>query len=244
MATLTQARSTSRSTDSSLKRGAWLLIAACATFLAYFVLAVTWGTAYEEDILAIAAETGKTVDTISAADLSRLALAHETFMIVGAVILILPAGVFLAAVLAIGKGLKTNEGAPFARYAVLAAIGSAVVWYAYWLLNVGLFFGPDNLPPLTRNLDVLNVPLPAAQALLGLAALILIGCAFRAVGIVRKAALAAIIIAAFFAVLGSVLVLSSGFEETIPPPVFVPSSLILAIALLRMQEQPGTNAHS
>jgi hypothetical protein len=241
MATLTHAQPTS-TTAPPLKTAGWLLLATIGIFVLYLVLAVTWGADYEQGAQDVAEVTGTTINTIPASEMARLTQEYETYTTLTGLMLFLPAAAFLGAIFSIRRFLGRESS--LAQIAVWTAVGAAAVWYFYMVLNVGLAFDPDNLPPLTRDLDVLTVPLVAISGGLMLVATTLASLALRRAGVLRKTALVAAVVSTLLLVLGVAIVLGSNFDETIPPPMFAPAGLILAVGLLVTKAPASPVEHS
>ena len=113
----------------------------------------------------------------------------------------------------------------------LAWLGAVVFWF-YMLLNVGLVADPQHLPPLTRDLDVLTVPLVSAGSVLALLAFTVAAWSLRRHGWRRTASTIAAVVAAALLVLSVVASVASGWDEPVPPIGLLPAELIVGIALL------------
>ena len=102
----------------------------------------------------------------------------------------------------------------------------------YLLLTFGLLAEPDSLPPLTRDLDVLTVPLVSAGSVLAISAFVLSALALRRHGWRPVAIAIAVFIVVADLVISAVLLVTSGFDEPIAPIALLPAELIVGISLL------------
>jgi hypothetical protein len=211
--------------DVAARRGvATAFLVAAGSWVAYVVLAFTLSASYEEALVDASEATDTAVNRLPAETLAEITADHPWSNLSGLVLVFVP----LLLVVAVRRARAvTGE-----RWSVrLAWLAGAVLWF-YFLLNAGLHAGADSLPPLTRDLDVLTVPLVSAGSALSIAAFVLAALGLRRHGWrpVACAVAAGLVIADL--VLSAVLLVASGFEEPLAPITLLPAELIVGIALL------------
>lgn len=219
-----------------LKRGGWLLIAAFLTFVASVVFMVAAGGDYDRELMAAAEAAGTPLNAVPVAEQARLAVRHSTVFVTLGILLFIPFGTFFAGLHALDSGLRATAGAALSRAAWWLGLGMTAIFYTYNILSFGLLAGPDNPPPLVRNLDVITIPLAAFFTTLGLGAVICAGLAARQARVAPRTGAGAAIVAGLFALLGIALFIGSGFTDNLPPLAPFPAALILAIGLVRTKE--------
>jgi hypothetical protein len=106
-----------------------------------------------------------------------------------------------------------------------------VLWF-YLLLTLGLVADSDSLPPLTRDLDVLTVPLVSAGSVLAMSAFVVSALALRRHGWRPVACTIAAVLVVADLIISAVLLVTSDFGEPIPPVALLPAELIVGVALL------------
>lgn len=226
-----QAPATSRSAP--LRRSGWLLIAAFLTFIAAIAFNNGPGKEYINESVAAAEAAGTSFNAVPVADQAQLAVRHAAFFVNQRLLSLVPLGLFFAGLQVLVATLRAAKGAVLSRVAWWLGLGMTIGFSAHNGLKFGLLAGPDNLPPLVRNLDVLTNPLTACFGMLGLGAVICAGLAARQARVAPRTGLGAAVISALFVLLGLALAVGSGFVNILPPLApFVPA-LILAIGLVR-----------
>ena len=97
----------------------------------------------------------------------------------------------------------------------LAWLSGIVLWF-YFLLNFGLLLDPQNLPPLTRDLDVLTVPLVSIGSVLALLAFVAAAWSLRRHGTRRVASTVAAVLATALLALSVIGAAASGWDDRCP----------------------------
>ncbi len=219
-----------------MKQTGHAFIAMAAVWFAYLVIAFTLAADYQEALVEAAEDLGVSDNKLPAEAIAQVFEQHTAGSLVGLPILFAAPAIMLMTAFAVRK----HWPSAFATWSVRTAVVSAAIWWAYLLIDSGSYLGPDNLPPLTRDIDVLTVPLVAAASAFALVSVIAAAEGLRKAGVVRRAARIASALAAFLLVAGLAGTFTSGFEDPLPPIALFPSSLILGIALLRSarKEQP------
>ena len=214
-----------QATDHSARRGVgWAFIGAAGVWILYVVLAVTFSADYEEALVDASEDLDTPVNRLPAETLAQITQDHPASNISTAVLLLAPALLLLAT----SRVRKVTGDQWGVR---LAWLGAIVFWF-YMLLNAGLLADPQDLPPLTRDLDVLTVPLVSAGSVLALLAFIVSAWSLRRHGWRRIASTVAAVVAAALLALSVVASVASGWDEPVPPIGLLPAELILGIALL------------
>jgi hypothetical protein len=203
--------------------------AVAAVWVGYMVVALTLGGSFEQALVDEADKLGVPENRLPAEVLARIYDDHMFTSLVGLpLLLVAPAVLLLTAV-----GVRRCWPSPAAEWCVRSAAVSAGIWWVYLLIDLGAYGDPDHLPPLTRDLEVLAVPLVASSSAFGVVSVIAAAVAMRPAGSVRKAATAAAVVATVVLVAGTAGMVLSGFGDPLPPVAVVPPSLILGVALLR-----------
>jgi hypothetical protein len=206
------------------RRVALAFLAAAGSWVVYIALITTLTADYEAALEDASEATDTAVNQLPAETLAQLAADHPASHLVGLFLILVPVLLIVAT--------RRASAVTGDRWGVrLAWVGAADLWF-YLLLTFGLFVDPDSLPPLTRDLDVLTVPLVSAGSVLGISAFVVSVLALRRHGWRPVAcAIAALIVVADL-VLSSVLLVTSDFGEPIAPIALLPAELIVGIALL------------
>ena len=199
-------------------------LAAAGGWVAYVVLAVTTSAGYEAALEDAADRLDTPVNRLPAETLARISQDHPWSNVSAVALLLVPALLVVATHRA--AAVTGDRGGPR-----LAWLGAAV-WWSYMLLNAGLVADPDDLPPLTRDLDVLTVPLVSAGSVLALAAFVVSAWGLRRHGWRRVASTVAAVLAAALLVVSVVAAAASGWDEPVAPVALLPVELALGIALL------------
>ncbi|HSV40290.1 MAG TPA: hypothetical protein VLI04_16130 [Nocardioidaceae bacterium] len=208
---------------------------AASTWVLYIVLAFSLAADYETALEDAAEATDTPVNKLPAETLAQISQDHPWINVSSVALLLAPA-IF---VMAIRRAAAVTGD----RWAVPLAWLGAAVWWFYMLLNFGLAFDPQDLPPLTRDLDVLTVPLVSVASLLITLSFISAAWSLRSTGWRPKASAVAALIALALLVLSAVTLVGSGGDEPLIPVVLLPPELILGIALVTSkakQVEPAT----
>ncbi len=206
------------------RRVATSFLAAAGSWVAYVVLAFTLSAGYEEALVDASEATDTAVNRLPAETLAQITADHPWSNLSGLVLLFVPALLIVA--------VRRANGVTGERWAVrFAWSGAAVLWF-YFLLNLGLYADPDSLPPLTRDLDVLTVPLVSAGSVLSLLAFVLSAVGLRRHGWRPIACAVAAFVVVANLVLSVVLLVTSDFGEPVPPIALFPAELIVGVSLL------------
>ncbi len=222
MSTLTADRTTVDPT--ARRRVATALLAAAGSWVAYIVLAFTVSADYETALVEASESTGTAVNRLPAETLAEITADHPWSNLSALVLVFVPVLLIVAT-----RRARVVTGD---RWSVrLAWMAAGVLWF-YFLLNAGLYADPASLPPLTRDLDVLTVPLVSAGSVLSIAAFVLAARALRRHGWRRVACAVAVVLVVADLLLGTVLLVTSGFDEPVAPIALLPAELIVGIALL------------
>ena len=213
-----------RDTDlAARRRVGWAFLAAAGIWVLYIVLAFTISADYEEALVDASDALDTPVNRLPAETLAQISQDHPWSNVSAVVLLFVPALLILA----------TRRAAAVTgdRWGTRFAWLGAIVWWFYMLLNAGLVADPQDLPPLTRDLDVLTVPLVSAGSVLALLAFIVAALALSRQWR-RVASMVAAGVAAGLLVLSVVASVASDWNEPVPPIGLLPAELILGIALL------------
>jgi hypothetical protein len=205
------------------RRVGWTWIAAAGVWILYIVLVVTISADYEAALEDAAEALDTPVNRLPAETLAQISQDHPWSNVSGVVLLLAPALMILAT-----RRVHSVTGDP---WGVWLAWLAAIVWWFYLLLNIGLVADPQDLPPLTRDLDVLTVPLVSAGSVLALIAFMVSAWSLRRHGWRRVASAVAAVVAAALLAASLVASVASGWDEPVPPIGLLPAELILGIAL-------------
>lgn len=206
------------------RRVAYGFLLAAASWVGYIALIATVSADYEEALVDASEATDTAVNRLPAETMSQIAVDHPSSTMTGLFLLLVPALLVVAT-----RRARVVSGEQWGVR--LAWVAAAVLWF-YMLLNFGLLAGPDSLPPLTRDLDVLTVPLVSAGSLLAVAAFVLSALGLRRAGWRPVATAVAAGIAVALTALSAVTLVTSGFDEPVPPIALLPAELVVGIALL------------
>jgi hypothetical protein len=212
-------------TDHAARRGVgWAFVAAAGVWVLYVVLAITTSGDYEEALVDASEALDTPVNRLPAETLAQITQDHPWSYVSAVFLLFAPAALVVA----------TRRAAAVTgdRWGVGLAWLGAIVWWCYMLLNLGLVADPQDLPPLTRDLDVLTVPLVSAGSVLALVAFVVSAWRLRGHGWRPVASGVAALVAAALLVLSVIASVSSGWDEPVPPVGLFPAELILGVALL------------
>ena len=202
----------------------------------YLIISVTAGSDYENDLDDTAKHLDVAVNKLPASVNAVIVQDHTAYTIVTNIYLLLPPVLLLIAALRLRGATRAPR---YSAWSVDAGVVGLVVWWFYIVLNFGLYADANDLPPLVRDLDDLTVPLVSIMSVLTLLVAAFAGEATRRSGLLRRAAWATLIVSVILLVLSAVEMIASGFDDPIPPLIFVPPGLILGIALLvRKAPQP------
>ncbi|MDZ5620879.1 hypothetical protein [Nocardioides bizhenqiangii] len=197
---------------------------AAGSWVAYLVLAFTVSAGYEEALVDASEATDTPVNRLPAETLAEITADHPWSNLSALVLVFVPVLLILA--------VRRARAVTGERWGVRLAWLGAAVWWFYFLLNAGLAAGPESLPPLTRDLDVLTVPLVSAGSVLAVAAFVLSALGLRRAGWRPWATAIAAGVALVLAAVSVVTLVTSGFDEPVPPIALLPAELIVGIALL------------
>ncbi len=199
-------------------------LAAAGTFVFYVVVLATTSAGYEQALTNAADDAGVAVNRLPAETLAQIGQDHPWSILANLVLVLLPVTLLLA----------TRRAAAVSgdRWGVRLAACAAVVWGCYLVLNLGLLADPGSLPPLTRDLDLLTVPLVSLGSVLSLTSFVLSVRGLRRLGWRRVATAIAVLVVVADLVISAGLLVTSGFEEPIAPIALLPAELIVGIALL------------
>lgn len=200
------------------------VLGAAATWVLYVVLIATTSSGYEQALADASEDTGAAINRLPAETLAEIGQDHPWSFLANVMLLVLP-----AALIVVARRVAAVTGS---RAALATAWVAAAVWAFYLLLQVGLLTDPESLPPLTRDLDVLTVPLVSIGSVLSTASFVLAAVALRRRGHRPVAALVAAAMAILAVVAMAITLVTSGFEEPIAPIGLFPAELVLGIALL------------
>jgi len=206
------------------RRLGWTTLGAAGIWVAYIALAVTFSADYEKALEDASAALDTPINRLPAETLAQITQDHPASNISAVVLLLAPVLLILVA-----RRTRSLTGDPWAgRLAVL----SGVVLWCYFLLNFGLLLDPQDLPPLTRDLDVLTVPLVSIGSILALLAFIVAAWSLRRHGTRRTASTVAAVLAVVLLALSVAGALATGWDDPVPPIGLFPVELILGIALV------------
>jgi len=226
-----------------LRRSGWLLIVAFLAFVLALGYLIVAGADFDRENAELAKAAGTSINAVPAAEQARLVVRYSTYWIVSTIFLFVPFGVFAAGFHALYAALRTTTDEALSRAAWWLGLGMTVIFYAFGILSLGLLAGPDNLPPVVRNLDAIMIPSTALFSTLGLGAVICAGLAARRARIAPRTGLAAAILSGLFALLGVALFVGSGFTDNLPPFAPFITALILAIGLVRSKGAQESAQH-
>lgn len=215
---------TVRTDHAARRRLGWTFVAAGLSWIGYLVLALTVSADYETALEDASDALDTPVNKLPADVLAQIGQDHPGNIASGVLLFFVPALLLLAA-----RGTRTVTGDPWAER--LAWLSAGVLWF-YFVLTLGLFTDPDDLPPLTRDLDVLTVPLVSAGSVLALLAFVAAAWSLRRHGWRRVASAVAAGLAGALLVAGVVGSIVSGWDEPVAPVGLLPTELILGIALV------------
>lgn len=210
-----------------LHRSGWWLMAHGVLMIGYLVLASTFGADYERALEAAAERAGIGVNAIPASTTAAVVQTYPWYHLLSVLYLLLPP----VAVLLAARPLRAY-GRP-GRLSWWSAVGGVAVWWAFLGLNLGTYADPHGLPPVVHDLDVLAVPLLTVMSVLMALAVVSAAEAVRELGVARTAARVSSILGVLLTGLFAVTLVTSGFEEPVPPIVAVIPALALGIALVR-----------
>jgi hypothetical protein len=213
-----------------MRQGGWLLIAAFVAVVIYIIVGTLIGGDLSDDLDALADAAGKSVDDLTAAELSQVANEYPGVWVIADVLYVIPFAILAYAVYALRAGLATSATRRLWDGALVAALGMLVVWVCLRLLSLGLLADANDLPPLVRDFDDLEPPLWQITALLGLAAIACMCVALRRGGIVRRLSLVVLVLTGLLLALGIVAALF--IEGEVDPEAPLLMGLILGIGLV------------
>ena len=201
----------------------------------YILIAFTINSGYESDEVAAAEKAGVDTNRLDPQTRAVIHQDHAANLIVPSIILMLaPVPLILATLRA-----RRAEASRLTTFAVVSAVAAGALWWSHMILTFGLFFGADGLPPLTRDLDTIAVPLVTAASALALLAMVAVGEALRRSGVISVAAWIGNGLGLVMMVAGVAAAVIGGFESPLPPVCVVIPSFILGIAtLLAVSRQP------
>lgn len=200
------------------------VLGAAATWVLYIVLIATTSAGYEQALVDASDETGAAINRLPAETLAEIGQDHPSSFLANVMLLVLPAALIVVA--------RRVSAATGSRAALASAWIAAAVWAFYLVLQVGLLADPGSLPPLTRDLDVLTVPLVSVGSVASTAAFVLAALALRRRGVRPVATIVAAAVATLLVVAMAVTLVTSGFDEPIAPIGLFPAELVLGIALV------------
>jgi hypothetical protein len=208
----------------SRRQVGWAFIVAAGSWILYLIVAITLAADYDEALLDASEDLDTPANRLPAETLAEITHDHPWSVVTAVLLLFVPALLILA----------TRRAAAVTgdRWGVRLAWIAAIVFWFYMLITFGLFADPQDLPPLTRDLDVLTVPFVSAGSVLSLLAFI--GSAWRLHrhGWRRVASAVAAGVAGVLLVISVVASVGSGWDEPVPPVGLLPAELILGIALV------------
>jgi len=208
----------------SRRRVGWAFIVAAGSWLLYLIFAITLAADYDKALLDASEDLGTPANRLPPEIMAEITQDHPASVVTAVLLLFVPSLLILA----------TRRAAAVTgdRWGVwLAWIGAIVLWF-YMLITFGLFADPQDLPPLTRDLDVLTVPFVSAGSVLSLLAFIISAWNLHRHGWRRVASAVAAGVAGVLLVLSLAASLASGWDEPVPPVGLLPAELILGIALV------------
>jgi hypothetical protein len=211
------------------RRGGWLLIAAFAAVIAFFVVGALIGGDLSDDMDEMAEAAGKSVDDLTATELAQLADDYPAVLVISDVLYVIPFALLTLAVYVLRVALSNERTSTLWNAAWATALAMLVVWVCLRVLSLGLLAGPDDLPPLVRNFDDLEPWMWQATALLGLAAIACMCVALRRSAIVRRLSLVVLVLTGLLLALG---ISALAFEGEVDPEAPLVMSLILGIGLV------------
>jgi hypothetical protein len=203
-------------------------VAVAGVWIGYLIVSFTLANSYEQALTDAAEKLDVPDNRLPADVLARITDEHTVASLVGLPLLLAAPAVLMMAVV----GVRRRWPCSLADWSVRSASVSAGIWWCYELISLGTYGEPGNLPPLTRDLDVLSVPLVAAASAFGLIAVIAATEALRRAGCVPRSAKAANAVAGLLLAAGVADTLLSGLDSPLPPIALVPPALIVGIALL------------
>lgn len=204
------------------------LLATAGVWTAYLVVAFTVANGYQSAVIEATEQLGVSENRLPPRVMSQIVREYSGGLIASSTVLLLAPAVLVVA----ARRARSAYAGP-ARWAAPLAVGAAAVWWLYLLITLGLFADPDRLPPLTRDLDVLSVPLVSASAALAVLAVVVIAQAARRAGRHPRTALAAAAIGVLLTVVGLADTVASGLDRPLPPVAVIAPALIMGIGLLR-----------
>lgn len=224
--------STAAATTSTRRLG-WTLIASLVTFIILLAFIAIGGADADQEARSAADAEGSTIHTLSPEAEARIAGRHATYWVVAGVLVTVPFVVFARGMHEVRRHGRTPGSAALAAVASWAGLASLVVWVMLGVLIIGLLAGPNDLPPLVRNLDSLKVPLTTGTSLLGLTAVLCAGLTFRRDAIAPRLAGAAVLVAAMLIVAAVATTIATSGEMAFAPITPMLPALLLGIGLVR-----------
>lgn len=210
-------------------------VAVAGVWIGYLIVAFTLANSYEQALADAAEKLGVEDNKLPADVVARINDEHTVASLVGLPLLLAAPAVLLLAVV----GVRRRWPSSLADWAVRSAGVSGGIWWSYQLIALGAYGNSGSLPPLTRNLDDLTVPLVAASSAFAVLAVIGATEALRRVGCIRRSAIVANVVAGLLLVAGVADTVLSGLDRPLPPIALVPPALIVGIALLRSARKPS-----
>jgi hypothetical protein len=213
------------------RRLGWAFLAAAGIWVLYIALAVSFAADYETALEDASDALDTPVNKLPAETLAEITQDHPGSIVTAVVLLFAP-----VLLIVVAHRTRAITSDPWALR--LAWLSGIVLWF-YFLLNAGLYFDPQDLPPLTRDLDVLTVPLVSIGSVLALLAFIAAAWSLRRHGTRRVASTVAAVLAAVLLALSVVGSISTGWDDPVPPIGLFPVEVILGIALIVGTRQRG-----
>ncbi|WP_183094464.1 hypothetical protein [Nocardioides stalactiti] len=204
------------------RRVASAFLLAAGSWVGYIVSIATLTADYEQALVDASEATDTAVNRLPAETMAQIANDHPANYVTGLFLLLVPALLVLAT--------RRASAVSGDRWGVRLAWVAAVELWFYMALNFGFLLDP--LPPLTRDLDVLTVPLVTIGSFLAVAAFAVSALGLRRAGWRPVASAVAVGIAVLLTALMVPTLVTSGFDEPVPPIALFPAELVLGIALL------------
>ena len=206
------------------RRLGWTFLGAAGIWVAYIALAVTFSADYEKALEDASEALDQPINRLPAETLAQITQDHPSSNITAVVLLLAPALLILVA-------HRTRSLTGDAWSTRLAWLSGIVLWF-YFGLNFGLLLDPQHLPPLTRDLDVLTVPLVSIGSVLALVAFVAAAWSLRRHGTRRVASTVAAVLATALLALSVIGAAASGWDDPVPPIGLFPVEVMLGIALV------------
>jgi hypothetical protein len=217
-----------------MRRAGSLLIASAITFVVALLFLFIVGADYYDDLTTAADAVGGSIADVSEVERARIAGDHATFFVFSVVLFVIPHVALALGLRDIDRTLRSTDDmtGKLTRAAWWGGAACMIFWVCAEVLLLGLLAGPDDLPPLVRDLNTFT-PLITVAAIVGSVA---VGCAAwasRRARIASRMALAVVILVGLV-VLGT-LVETLATGELAEVPEFLPMipALLLGIGLLR-----------